>query len=131
MTSKTKMISLLPCPEHHIRGPRETHSSDANPGGSPFPFLKLDIIRHNNMGKHGLDFIRRKEPTWTERGIMLGVVNRLHICKIVNAHHVCRPSPKAKCSPDVETIWCLFIVVSPSLSRSFAKRNPSNFSGFG
>jgi hypothetical protein len=78
MASKTKMISLLPCPEHHIRGPRDTHSSDANPGGSLFPFLKLDIIRHNNMGKHGLDFIRGKEPTWTERETMSGLVNRMH-----------------------------------------------------
>jgi hypothetical protein len=44
---------------------------------------------------------------------------------------VCRPSPKDKCSLDVEIAWYLPVTVSPSPSRSFEKRKPSNSLGLG
>jgi len=48
-----------------------------------------------------------------------------------NAHHECRPSPQAKFWVDIEDTRCLLVTASPpSLSQSFAKRNPSNSSGF-
>ena len=58
-----RAISLLPCPEHHIRIPGKTQSGDTNVVGNPFPFLKLDIIGRDNMGKQRLDFIDRKESS--------------------------------------------------------------------
>jgi hypothetical protein len=60
------VISLLPCHKHHIRFPRTTQSSNAKLARNPFPFLKLDIISRDNMGKQGLDFIDSKEPSGTD-----------------------------------------------------------------
>ena len=47
-------ISLLPLPEHHIFGPGKKESSDPNLARtprSPFPFLELDIVRRDDLGK--------------------------------------------------------------------------------
>lgn len=59
--------SLLPRPKHHISGSGKTQSSDRKPARNPFPFLKLDIISRDDMGKQGLDFIDRKEPSRTDK----------------------------------------------------------------
>jgi hypothetical protein len=59
--ARHKALSLLPCPEHHIRSLRVTQSTNANIARNPFPFLKLDIISHDDMGNQCLDFIDRKE----------------------------------------------------------------------
>jgi hypothetical protein len=48
--------SLLPCSEQHIRISRGTQFTHANIGRSAFPFLKLEIISRDDMGKQGLDF---------------------------------------------------------------------------
>jgi hypothetical protein len=61
-----KGISLLPCPEHYICVPWDAQCGDATVGRDPLAFLKLDIICHNDMGKQGLNFIDRKEPSWTD-----------------------------------------------------------------
>jgi hypothetical protein len=42
------VVSFLPCPEHHIRVPRDSHSGEAKITRSPFPFLKLDIISRDD-----------------------------------------------------------------------------------
>ena len=62
---KSRAVSPLTFPEHHIRVCRETHSSDARPAQTTLPFLILDIIRRDNMGKKSLDFINRKESSGT------------------------------------------------------------------
>ena len=59
--------SLLPFPEHHIRIPRETHSRNPILVRNTFPFLKLDIVSRNDMGKQRLYFIDRKESSGTVR----------------------------------------------------------------
>jgi hypothetical protein len=59
-------ILLLPCPEHHVRFPRKTQSSDAELARNPFPFLKLEIISRDDMGKQCLDFIDSKESSGTD-----------------------------------------------------------------
>jgi hypothetical protein len=61
-----KPISLLSCPEHHIRSPGETQSGDVNIARNFFPILKLDIISRDNMRQQRLNFIDRKEPSGTE-----------------------------------------------------------------
>jgi hypothetical protein len=60
---KSSVTSLLPCPEHHIRRDRGTPSTDAIPARNTLPFLELDIIRRDNIGKEPLDFIDRKESS--------------------------------------------------------------------
>jgi hypothetical protein len=60
------VTSLLPCPEHHIRSRRGTPSRDAITVRNTFPFLELDIIRCDNIGKEPLDFIDRKESSRTD-----------------------------------------------------------------
>ena len=40
-------------------------SAEANLAWNPFPFLKLDIIRCDNMGKQRLEFIDRKKSSGT------------------------------------------------------------------
>jgi hypothetical protein len=47
----SKAISLLPCPEHHIRTAGNTHTSEANIGRNTFPFLHLDITSREDMSK--------------------------------------------------------------------------------
>jgi hypothetical protein len=59
-------ISPLSCPEHHIRTPGETRSGNANIARNFFPFLKIDIISRDNMGKQRLNFIDRKESSGAE-----------------------------------------------------------------
>src|SRR5258708_22900762 len=47
-------------------------------------------------------------------------------------HHACRPSPKPNSSGDIVANWCLAAMISsPSFSRSFKNRNPSNSWAFG
>jgi hypothetical protein len=55
--------SLLPRPEHHIRFPGKTVSRDENLARNPFPFLELDIIIRDDMGKQALDFVDHKESS--------------------------------------------------------------------
>jgi hypothetical protein len=55
MAGRDKGISLLPGPKHHIRGSWDTHPSDAKQAGNLFPFLELDVIRHDYVGKHSFD----------------------------------------------------------------------------
>ena len=71
---RSKTISLLPRPKHHIRTPRKTHSSDVTPARNSFPSLKLDIISRNDMSKQCLNFINRKESTGTNTQIVTGCV---------------------------------------------------------
>ena len=61
--ARYKAILLQTCPEHHIRFPGKAKPSNAMAGRSPFPFLKLDIISHDDMGKQRLDFIGREESS--------------------------------------------------------------------
>jgi hypothetical protein len=53
--------SLLPLPEQQIRIPSRTHFGDADVARNPIPFLKLDIIRHDDIGKQGLEFVDSEE----------------------------------------------------------------------
>jgi hypothetical protein len=66
ITYSLNPISPLPCPEHHIRTPGETRSGNANIARYFFPFLKLDIISRDNMGKQRLNFVDRKESSGAE-----------------------------------------------------------------
>jgi hypothetical protein len=66
ITYSLKPISPLSYPEHQIRIPGETRSGNANIARNFFPFLNLDIISRDNMGKQRLNFIDRKEPSGTE-----------------------------------------------------------------
>ena len=49
--ARSKAISLLPCPEHHIRIPRKTQRRDAMFARNPFPFFKLDVVICDYMGE--------------------------------------------------------------------------------
>ena len=40
--------------------------SDVKLARNPFPFLELDIVSRNDMGKHRLDFVDRKESPRTD-----------------------------------------------------------------
>jgi hypothetical protein len=51
MTGKLKGSSFSPRPEQHVRGPWDTKHTDAKFPRSTFPFLKLHIIRHDEVGK--------------------------------------------------------------------------------
>ncbi len=57
--------SLLPGPEHHIRLPGKTRSSEDKVARNPFPFLKLDIISNHDMGQQRFSFTGRKESSGT------------------------------------------------------------------
>jgi hypothetical protein len=63
----TIAISHLPFPEHYIRFPGQTQSAKANLARNPFPFLKLDIIGSDNMGKQRLEFIDSKESSGADK----------------------------------------------------------------
>ena len=63
----SRAISLLPRPEHHVRVPWKFHCADAIPTGNPFPLLKLDIIRYDDIGKQRLDFVGRKKSARTDQ----------------------------------------------------------------
>ncbi len=60
-----KSDSLLPGPEHHIRIPGKTHHREEKVAWSPFPFLKLEIIRSDDMGQQPFNFIDRKKSSGT------------------------------------------------------------------
>jgi hypothetical protein len=64
--ARFKAISLLPCPEHHIRIPRVTQSGEEKLTRNPISFRKLDIITRDDMGQQGLDFIDCKESSGTD-----------------------------------------------------------------
>ena len=68
------MLIRLLRPEHHIYTAGHTHSSDVNPTGKPFPFLKLDVIRRDDVGKQRLDYIDSKESSGTDNQIVTGEV---------------------------------------------------------
>ena len=99
--ARPKAISLLPCPEHHIRIPGDTHSTDANLTRNPFPFLELDIVGRENVGKQHLGFVDCKESSGADTECNRSGQESRSTCR--NTYHACRPSPKAKCSLDTET----------------------------
>ena len=61
-----KSYLLLPCPEHHIRIPGKTYSSEEKLSRNPFPFLKLNIIIRNDMSKQDFDVRDCKESSRTD-----------------------------------------------------------------
>ena len=65
---RPKTISLLTCSKHHICLSQNTKPSDATLAWDPFPFLELDIVRRDDMGKQRLDFIGRKESSGADTG---------------------------------------------------------------
>ena len=68
-TYSLKPISLPSCPEHQIRIPGEAQSSNANIARNFFPSLELDIVRRHDIGEQGLDLIRCKESSRTDRNL--------------------------------------------------------------
>ena len=77
LSARSKSASLLPRPEHHIYTIGHTHSSDVNPTGKAFPFLKFDIIRCDDVGKQRLDYIDSKESSGTDNQKVTGEVKGL------------------------------------------------------
>jgi len=65
--TRSREASLLPRPEHHIYAIGYAYPSNVNlTAWEPFPFLKLDIIRRDDVRKQRLNFIDSKESSGTE-----------------------------------------------------------------
>jgi len=63
--SPEKSDLLLPRPEHHIRLPGKTHTTEEKVARNLFSFLEFDIIIGNDMGQQSFSFIDRKESSGT------------------------------------------------------------------
>ena len=60
------LLLIQTLPEQHIRvsgGSKQTYVALTR---SPFSFLKLKIIRYDDMRNECLYFVDRKKPSWTE-----------------------------------------------------------------
>ena len=77
-------------------------SAEANLAWNPFPFLKLDIIRHDNMGKQRLEFIDRKNRPGLVPNDDGDGLDQASKTSSRSAYHECCPYPKNKCSLDVD-----------------------------